>query len=179
MDEIKRSRTFVWSTETPYNGFYGWEHSCFGHIAKSCKIELRRLELHGCASHPPGRYSATGGALARALVRFARPNAPHTQQNRQKLGFRALHRSPIGCPTPRRPRGIRIVSRRSPTPDHLLPDCLTRLLPRAADPSTISPHKVLFGIGPHQRWDARQRRQLSPHKSRCRYSGSTIQLTKR
>ena len=69
MDEIKRSRTFVWSTETPYNGFYGWEHGYFGHIAKSGKIELRRLELHGCASHPPGRYSATGGALGRALVR--------------------------------------------------------------------------------------------------------------
>ena len=61
VDEIKRSPTFFWSTETPYNGFYGWAHGYFGHIAKSGKIELRRLELHGCASHPPGRYSATGG----------------------------------------------------------------------------------------------------------------------
>ena len=59
-DEIKRPRTFLGSTETPYNGFYGRAHGYFGHIAKSGKIELRRLELelelHGCASHPPGRY---------------------------------------------------------------------------------------------------------------------------
>ena len=43
VDEIKRSPTFFWSTETPYNGFYGWEHGYFGHIAKSGIIELRRL----------------------------------------------------------------------------------------------------------------------------------------
>ena len=98
VDEIKRSPTFFGSTETPYNGFYGWEHGYFGHIAKSGKIELRRLELHGCASHPPGRYSATGGALGRALVRFARPNAPHTQQNRQKLGFCAPPPKPAWVP---------------------------------------------------------------------------------
>ena len=146
---------------------------------KAAKLSCGGCSCKAAPSAPLGGTARPGGALGRALVRFTRPNAPHTQQNRQKLGFRALHRSPIGCPTPRRPRGIGIVSRRSPTPDHLLPDCLTRLLPRAADPSTISPHKVLFGIGPHQRWDARQRRQLSPHKSRCRYSGSTIQLTKR
>ena len=58
VDEIKRSPTFLGSTETPYNRFYGWAHGHFGHIAKSGKIELRRLELHGCASHPPGRYDA-------------------------------------------------------------------------------------------------------------------------
>ena len=75
VDEVPPTTDFFWSTETPYNGFYGWEHGYFGHIAKSGKIELRRLELHGCASHPPGRYSATRGALGRASVRFARPNA--------------------------------------------------------------------------------------------------------
>ena len=72
VDEIKRPGTFFGSTETPYNGFYGWAHGYFGHIAKSGKIELRRLELHGCASHPPGRYSATGGALGRASVEKSR-----------------------------------------------------------------------------------------------------------
>ena len=146
VDEIKRSPTFFWSTETPYNGFYGWAHGYFGHIAKSGKIELRRLELHGCASHPPGRYSATGGALGRASVRFARPNAPHTQQNRQKPGFCAPPPKPPGCPTPRRPRGIRIVGWRPPTREHRLPYRLTRLLPRAPDPCTIAPRTVLFGI---------------------------------
>ena len=57
-----------------------------------------RPEPHGCATHPPERYSATGGALGRASVRFARPNAPHTRQNRQKLGFCAPPPKPAWVP---------------------------------------------------------------------------------